>query len=60
MIEATIAEIAEVVGGTVVPPAGSDPVAAGATLVRGVGIDTRADLASRLFIAIDMSTKVEM
>ncbi len=52
MIEATIAEIAEVVGGTVVPPAGSDPVAAGATLVRGVGIDTRAELASRLFIAI--------
>jgi UDP-N-acetylmuramoyl-tripeptide--D-alanyl-D-alanine ligase len=52
MIEATIAEIAEVVGGTVVPPTGTDTVAAGATLVRGVGIDTRAELASRLFIAI--------
>ncbi len=52
MIEATIAEIAEIVGGTVVPPTGSDAVAAGATRVRGVGIDTRADLAYRLFIAI--------
>jgi UDP-N-acetylmuramoyl-tripeptide--D-alanyl-D-alanine ligase len=52
MIESTIAEIAEIVGGTVVPPTGSDAVAAGATRVRGVGIDTRADLAYRLFIAI--------
>jgi UDP-N-acetylmuramoyl-tripeptide--D-alanyl-D-alanine ligase len=52
MIEATIAEIAEIVGGTVVPPTGSDAVSVGGTLVRGVGIDTRADLASRLFIAI--------